>query len=162
MNSNAFPLAGFLCPLLFVGFFVLAIVVVIRMVRSGTRVIGGPGVSASPPVNVPTQLDQDGFWMVSCPADPGAIIYYHYWSAGVRYSGQVPFKPEADGRQFVYTGRRPDQVSIVRIVEDDGDDVGVPGAALIPPMIPIDTSWDLPDSPSAPASSSSSPFPSAY
>ena len=161
MNSNGLvPFAGFLCPLLFVGFFVLAIVVVIRMVRSGTRVIGGSGVSAPPPVNVPTRLEQDGFWMISCPVDPGAIIYYHYWSAGVRYSGQVPFKPEADGRQFVYTGRRPDQVSVVRIVEVD-DDGGVPGAALIPPTIPIDPTWEVPDSPSSPASSSSS-FPSAY
>ena len=154
-------MAGLLCPLLFVGFFVLAIIVVIRLVRSGTRATGGPGVSAPPPVNVPTLLDQDGFWMVSCPADPGAIIYYHYWSAGVRYLGQVPFKPEADGRQFVYTGRRPDQVAVVRVVEAD-DDGGVPGAALIPPTIPIDPIWDAPDSPSAPASSSSSSFPSAY
>jgi hypothetical protein len=88
------------------------------------------------------------------------MIYYHYWAAGTRYSGQVPFKPEADGRQFVYTGRRPDQVSVVRIVEVDDDD-GLSGSTIIPPMIAGGPVWDLPDSSSGPSSPPSS-FPSAY
>jgi hypothetical protein len=153
MNSGGLtPFAGFLCPLFFIGIFVVAIIMTIRLARARKGAPGGSGVSAPPPVNVPTQLAQDGFWITSCPADPGSIIYYHYWTAGARYSGQVPFKPEADGRQFVYTGRGPDQVSISRI-------------ALIPPIIIAGSTWDPSDSSSAPSSppaSSSSSFPSAY
>jgi len=163
MNQNAFPLAGLLCPVLFVGFFVLAIIIVVRLIRSRINAPGSSGPPAPPLVNVPTQPDQDGFWIVSCPAAPGSIISYDYWSGGSRYSGQVPFKPEADGRQFVYTGRRPEQVSVLRIVAVDDED-GLPGA-LIPPTIVAGSIWDPSDSFSAPSSSppsSSSSFPSAY
>jgi hypothetical protein len=154
---NSFPLTGLLCPLFFVAFVVLAIVAIIRLAsKSGSSGSGGFG---RPPVDVPTQLEQDGFWMISCPADPGSIIYYHYWTGGTRYSGQVPFKPEADGRQFVYTGRRPDQVSITRIVTVDDD-------SLIPPVMAAGSMWDPPDIPSVsstpPSAPSPSSFPSAY
>src|SRR6478735_735460 len=121
------PLAAMLFPFFFFAFFVFVIIMIIRAVAKSAS---GSGGSGRPPLNVPTQLGQDGFWMVSCPADPGSIIYYHYWSGGARYSGQVPFKPEADGRQFVYTGRRPDQVSIARIVTVNDD-------PLIPPVMAV-------------------------
>jgi hypothetical protein len=151
---NEFPLTGLLCPMFFVAFLIVVVIAIIRIVTKSAS--GGFRRSG---INVPTQLDQDGFWMVSCPADPGSIIYYHYWSGGARYSGQVPFKPEADGRQFIYTGRRPDQVSVDRIVEvgDDG---------VTPAVIVADSALDLSDppdtfsDPSPPPSSSS--FPSAY
>src|SRR5215475_9145541 len=104
----SFPLAFMLFPLFFFVFFVFVIIMIIRAVVKNAS---GSRGSALPPLNIPTQLGQDGFWMISCPADPGSIIYYHYWSGGARYSGQVPFNPEADGRQFVYTGRQPEQVS---------------------------------------------------
>jgi hypothetical protein len=152
----SFSLAGLLCPLFFFAFCVLAIVAIIRLITKG--VSGASGLSGRPPVNVPTQLDQDGFWMLSCPADPGSIIYYHYWSGGARYSGQVPFKPEPDGRQFVYTGRQPDQASVDRIVDVDTVDISS--------VIVADAAMDLSDppdtfsDPSPPPSSSS--FPSAY
>src|SRR5262245_27293911 len=98
MNSNPLtPLAGFLCPLLFIGFFVVAIILMIRLVRSGKSRPGGPVVTSPPSVNVPTQLAEDGFWIISCPADTGSMIYYYYWFTGTRHSGQVPFKPETDG-----------------------------------------------------------------
>ncbi len=158
-------LFGLLCPLLFIGFAVVAIIVAVRSVRAAKSARIAAGVVA-PPVNVPTDPGEDGFWIVSCPADPGSMIYYHYWSAGTRYSGQVPFKPAPDGRQFVYTGRRPEQVSIVRIVQVDDDDDGLTGATLIPPIMVAGSIWDPSDSSSAPGSpppsSSSSSFPSAY
>jgi hypothetical protein len=98
--------------------------------------------------------------MLSCPADPGSIVYYHYWSGGARYSGQVPFKPDADGRQFVYTGRRPDQVAVARIVEVDDDDLT---ASMIPPVIAAGSAWEPPDISSAPTPPPAPPsFPSAY
>jgi hypothetical protein len=149
---NVFPLTALLCPLLFIGIFVFAIVAIIRAARKSSS--GGFGGYGSAPPNIPTQLDQDGFWMVSCPADPGSIIYYHYWSGGVRYSSQVIFKPGPDGRQFVYTGRQPGQVSITRI---DG------AGSLIPPIVAVGSTWDPPDTVSDPGPPSSpSSFPSAY
>jgi len=163
MNPNALTLiAGFLCPLFFIGFIVVAIILTIRRARAARSAPGG----SSLPSAVPTELAQDGFWIVSCPADPGSIIYYHYWSAGARYSGRIPFQPAADRRQFVYTGRRPDQVSIVRIVSvavDDDD--GLTDTTLIPPIIAAGATWDPSDdssAPSAPSPSSSPSFPSAY
>jgi len=142
-----FSQAGWLCPLFFVVFFIVVIITIIRaVVKSASR------GSKRPRLVVPTQLGQDGFWIVSCAADPGSLIYYDFWSGGARYSGQVPFKPEPDGRQFVYTGRQPDQASVSRIV-NVGDDL------VIPPVIVVGSTWDPPDTPSAP----SPPFfPSAY
>jgi hypothetical protein len=151
---SAFP-SGLLCPLLFIGIFIFAIIAIVRLGRKSAS--GGLGGSGRPAVNVPTELDQDGFWMVSCPANPGSIIHYHYWSGGVRYSGQVPFKPGGDGRQFVYTGRRPEQVSVTRVVEVDDDDLT---GSVIPPIIAAGSTWDPPNPPSPPPSPSS--FPSAY
>jgi hypothetical protein len=157
---STFAMLGLLCPFFFIGLVVLAIYAIIRLARNWrSSPAGAPG---PPPLNVPTQLDQDGFWMLSCPADPGSIIYYHYWSGGARYSAQVPFKPDADGRQFVYTGRRPEQVSVTRIVEVDDDD---PTASIIPPVISAGSVWEPPDIDisSAPTPPPTPPsFPSAY
>jgi len=155
MNQTG-PLIGLLCPLLFIGLFVMAIIAIVRMAR---RRSSGAGASGLPPVNVPTQLGEDGFWMLSCPADPGAIIYYHYWSGGDRYTGKVPFQPAGDGRQFVYTGRRPDQVAVIRIVAVGDDDIT---GSMIPPVI-VGSAWDPPDILSVPTPPSApSSFPSAY
>src|SRR5262249_12656417 len=156
---STFAMVGLLCPFIFIGLFVIAIFATIRWAR---RISSSAEPSGPPPVNVPTQLHQDGFWMLSCAADPGSIIYYHYWSGGARYSGQVPFKPGADGRQFVYTGRRPDQVAVTRIVEVDDDDLT---GSMIPPVIAAGSVWEPPDidissAPTPPPAPSS--FPSAY
>jgi hypothetical protein len=151
---------GMLCPL-----FILAIVVaiIVTVVRAAARAGagGGGGIQASLP-NVVTQLGQDGFWIVSCPAEPGSMVHYHFWTGGVKRSGQAPYQPGADGRQFVYTGARPEQVSIARIVqlsEDMQPDIIPPilGAAA---TIWASSSDDQPDTPSAPPSPPS--FPPAY
>ncbi|HSU55660.1 MAG TPA: hypothetical protein VLT36_16510 [Candidatus Dormibacteraeota bacterium] len=157
---SAFLLTGLLCPLLLVALFVMAIVATIRFLSRSAS--GSSGLSTTVPrVKVPTQIEQDGFWLLSCPADPGSIIYYHYWSGGARYSGQVPFNPGADGRQFVYTGRGPEQVSVARIVQVDDDDLT---SSLIPPAIAAASMWDPPDTFSAPSPPPPYPssFPSAY
>jgi hypothetical protein len=163
MNPNTLiPLTGLLCPLLFIGFVVAVIILILRMLRAAKNRSDGSGVSPPPLADVPTQAGEDGFWINSCPAGPGSIVCYHYWSGGTRYSGRVPFKPGADGRQFVYTGRRPEQVSIVRIVEvDDDDDLS---STLIPPIIAAGlTSQPFDDiSPPSPPPSSSPSFPTAY
>jgi hypothetical protein len=144
--------------LLVIGLFVIAIIATIQWAR---RMWSSPaGASGVPPVNVPTQLEQDGFWMLSCPADPGSIIFYNYWSGGARYSGQVPFQPGADGRQFVYTGRRPNQVAVTRIVEVDDDDLT---GSIIPPVIAAGSVPEPPDTFSDPTPPPAPPsFPSAY
>jgi hypothetical protein len=155
---NAIP--ALLCPLIGFAIVVLIIVVVVRaMARTGSGAAGG--IQPSPP-NVVTQLGADGFWIVSCPAEPASIIHYHFWAGGVKHSGQVPFQPGNDGRQFVYTGVRPEQVSIVRIVEPSDDiqpDITPPilGAAAV---IFGSSSDDQLDTSSAPASPPQ--FPSAY
>ena len=154
------PLIGLLCP-----FFILAIVVaiIVTVVRAAARAGAGDGGGIQPSLpNVVTQLGQDGFWIVSCPAEPGSMVHYHFWTGGVKHSGQVPFQPGADGRQFVYTGARPEQVSIVRILqvsEDVQPDIIPPilGAAA---TIWASSSDDRPDVSSAPPSPPS--FPSAY
>ena len=151
---------GMLCPL-----FILAIVVaiIVTVVRAAARAGAGAGGGIQPSLpNVVTQLGQDGFWIVSCPAEPGSIVHYHFWAGGAKRSGQVPFQPGADGRQFVYTGARPERVAIVRIVESSDD----MQPDIIPPilgasaMIWGSSSDDRPDTSSAPPSPPS--FPSAY
>jgi hypothetical protein len=153
-------IVGLLCPILGFAIVVFIIVTIVRTVARAGACAGG-GIQPSLP-NVVTQLGQDGFWIVSCPAEPGSIVHYHFWTGGVKHSGQVPFQPGADGRQFVYTGARPEQVSIVRILqvsEDVQPDIIPPilGAAA---TIWASSSDDQPDTPSAPPSPPS--FPSAY
>ena len=153
-------LPGLLCPLFGFAVVVVIIVTIVRaLARSGGG--GGGGTQPSQP-NVVTQLGADGFWIVSCPAGPGSIIHYHFWTGGTKRSGRVPFQPGADGRQFVYTGARPEQVAIVSIMEpSDGMQPDI-----IPPIVGAaatifgSSSDDQPDTSSGPSSPPS--FPSAY
>ena len=136
--------------------FAIVAIIIILIVRTAMRASQGGGISVSAP-SVVTQLGDDGFWITSCPAEPSSIIHYAYWSGGVHHTGHIPFQPDNNGRQFVYTGARPEQVSITRIVEDS-DDI-VPG--VIPPIIGSTSAfWDSSSSPPSPPSSSG--FPSAY
>jgi hypothetical protein len=151
---------GLLCPLFAFALVVVIIVIIVRAIaRAGSGAAGG--VQASLP-NVVTQLGADGFWIDSCPAEPASMIHYHFWSGGVKHSGQVPFQPGTDGRQFVYTGARPELVTIVRIIEPVAyiqSDIAPPifGAAA---AIFGSSSDDQPDTSSAPPPPPQ--FPSAY
>ena len=151
---------GLLCPLIGFAIVVVVIIIVVRAIaRAGSG--ASSGIHPSLP-NVVTQLGDDGFWIVSCPADLASMIHYHFWSGGVKHSGQVPFQPGTDGRQFVYTGARPEQVTIVRIVgpaDDIQPDIAPPllGAAA---ALWSASSDDQPDTSNAPPSPPQ--FPSAY
>src|SRR5438132_11889010 len=97
-------LTTLLCPLLVLAFIV---VIIVLIVRSAARTVSSVAAGAAKaPLNVITQVGPDGFWLTSF--EPSSIIYYHYWAAGTKFEGQIPFQPGADGRQFVYTGVRPD------------------------------------------------------
>jgi hypothetical protein len=145
----------FMAPILMVIFIAFVLFLVVRAL--GQAFSGSSGTNLGSPPNVVTQLGEDGFWLTACPAEPLAIIHYYYWVAGVRHSGHIPFQPDNQGRQFVYTGNRPEQVAIVRIVEAS-DDLS---PSILPPIISSGTTfWDSGSS-SAPSSSSSA-FPSAY
>jgi hypothetical protein len=73
-------LPGLLCPLFGFAVVVVIIVTIVRaLARSGGG--GGGGIQPSLP-NVVTQLGADGFWIVSCPAEPGSIVHYHFWTGG--------------------------------------------------------------------------------
>src|SRR5436190_947008 len=66
-----------------------------------------------PPANLMTSMADDGFWISSDQVSPATMIQYYYWVQGVQRIGQVPFQPGPDGRQFIYTGERPDSVSVL-------------------------------------------------
>ncbi|MCX6929786.1 MAG: hypothetical protein NT154_42215 [Verrucomicrobia bacterium] len=164
MNGPSFNLApaliGLLCPLIVVGIVITIIVLIVRaMIRAGSG--AGGGIPPSLP-NVITELGADGFWIVSCPAELGSMIHYHFWAGGMKHAGRVPFQPGGDGRQFVYTGARPEQVSIVSIVQP-GDDFQ---PDLMPPVIGASAVifGSSSDDQSFSSSAASSPpsFPSAY
>ena len=115
-------------------FFIVFISIILALVRRSPRRVIVPARR----VDVVTRLGQDGFWVESCPADPGALIHFHYWSNGIRHAGQIPYTPDVAGHQFVYTGLTPAQVVILRVVEaGDMLDYGI-----VPPI--IDIGMDIP------------------
>ena len=124
-----FSLTALLCPLFALAFIVAIIVMLVRTL--GRTVSNAGGASGSGRLNVITQLGADGFWLSSF--ELGSTIYYQYWSAGARHDGQILFQPGSDGRQFIYTGLRPDQVAVVRVESPSGDVV-----SNVPPMIQDD------------------------
>jgi hypothetical protein len=83
------------------------------------------------------------------------------------------FQPGSDGRQFIYTGIRPDQVAIVRVenssgavvsnvppmIQDDGPDIVTP----ILGAVAAEAAFDAISSAAQPPEPPSPPqFPSAY
>lgn len=146
----------FLFPPLLV--FVLVIIIFVMILRAVAQAASSGGTTRPQP-QVTTQSVEDGFWILSCPAAAEDIIYYHYWAKGARHSGQISYQPDAQGRQFVYTGEQPEQVSIVRIgavIEDTSP-------SILPPVIgTMGGMWDSDNTPSQPSSPPSSGFPSAY
>jgi len=121
-------ITALLCPLFALAFIVLVIVMIVRTLGRAVSNVSGGGAR---PLNVITQLGADGFWLSSF--EPGSTIYYEYWSAGARNQGQILFQPGSDGRQFIYTGIRPDRVAVVRVESPSGDIV-----SSTPPIIQDD------------------------
>ena len=98
---------------------VVVVIVIILIIRSATR--SGANVTRRvprPPVNAPAQMGPDGFWLSSF--EPGSVIHYEYWAGDMKREGQTVFRPGNDGRQFIYTGMQPNNVKIVRVVDQSG------------------------------------------
>jgi hypothetical protein len=163
-----FSLTALLCPLFALAFIV---VVIVMLVRTLGRTVSNASSGGVRPLNVVTQLGADGFWLSSF--EPGSTIYYQYWSAGAKHDGQILFQPGSDGRQFIYTGIRPDQVAIVRVenssgavvsnvppmIQDDGPDIVTP----ILGAVAAEAAFDAISSAAQPPEPPSPPqFPSAY
>jgi hypothetical protein len=103
----SFPI-GVLCPILAFG---IIVIVLVKILSSLVR----PGLqrrSRSVPPTLVTSSADDGFWVSADQLSPETMLQYYYWVQGVRRIGQVPFQPGPDGRQFIYTGERPDNVSV--------------------------------------------------
>lgn len=153
-------LGSLLCPFMV---FAVVVIVIIKLVRSSANsrpqnVAPRPTQSAA----IGTELGADGFWILSCPVPVSSTIYFQYWSSGTRHTAQVPYQPGPDGRQFVYTGTRPEQVAIIRI-EQPSDD-GSPGL-IIPGIIAAEAilnSTSSDDSSPPPPPPPPPSFPSAY
>ena len=146
------------------GLFILVILglIIAGLIRAATRGSTSNGGYAPLLGGIGTQMGTDGFWIFSCPYDPGSILHYHFWSNGLRRGGKVPYQPGSDGRQFIYTGERPERVAIVQV-----DEVNDDGIIIVPPPIievggPFwgsSSSGPMDNSPPSPPSSG---FPSAY
>ena len=117
-----FSLTALLCPLFVLAFIVVIIVLIVR--NAGRAVSRTVAEAPRPPLSGAAQMADDGFWLSSF--EPSAIVFYDYWAAGAKHSGQIAFQPGNDGRQFVYTGARPERVAIVRVVGST-DDVSMGG-----------------------------------
>jgi formylglycine-generating enzyme required for sulfatase activity len=143
-HSGSFSFAALLCPLLGFGMAILVVVIVIRsLVRSAANRAGVSAGARPPraltsygPLQVRTELGDDGFWLLADATMSGFIIHYLMQTAGQERAGQILCQPGADGRQFVYTGARPDQVVIIKAeaTEDGGD---------APPVISRDADSDF-------------------
>jgi hypothetical protein len=159
-----------LLPLFLVLAIPIAIVIlIIRSVgRSGSNVRPG---APRPQVNAAAQVGPDGFWLSSF--QPGSVIYYQFWAGGMKREGQIVFRPGNDGRQFVYTGMQPNNVEIVRVVDQSGGVVTGPvyfeddTPSMLPPIIGAVAAEAVADAlanaqPESPAPPTPPQFPSAY
>jgi hypothetical protein len=168
-----FSLTALLCPLLVLAMIAAIIVVLVRSLgRNVSRAAGGAGGTQSP-LNVVTQLAQDGFWLSSF--EPGSVVYYNYWAGGAKHPGQAVFQPGQDGRQFVYTGIRPESVEILRVagpgggispgqavyVEDDSPGIGGAIIGAVAADAVMDALGSAQSEPPAPPPSPPQ-FPAAY
>ena len=153
------PLILVLVPLVFIAMcLALIVALIIGWRRRNPRL-----VTAAPALDMEIRLAQDGFWLESCPADPGSLILFHYWSGGVRHASRVPYSPDSAGRQFIYTGRTPEQVVIARIDEFvEGMDSGIPPLIIMEDGGSVSVGGGVggPDWPEPPPSVSQ--FPPAY
>jgi formylglycine-generating enzyme required for sulfatase activity len=122
---SSFALGAPLCPLAVFGVIAVIIVMAVRAftrarVSSNLSGIQG-GTTRYQPGNVRTVLADDGFWMEGSDINPGTLVSYMFLVHGIQQRGEAAYQPGQDGRQFVYTGDRPEQVSIIKT--DDATDI---------------------------------------
>jgi formylglycine-generating enzyme required for sulfatase activity len=133
-SASSFALGGLLCPLFGLGLVIVAIVAAVRSLGRDTTspAASGPGLSTTRsltsygPINVRTELADDGFWLLANATMTGYLIHYHLLAGDQERDGQILCQPGADGRQFVYTGARPEKVQIMKTEATDDD---------VPPII---------------------------
>lgn len=126
-RGSAIPaMSGFaLFPAFVLGFmglvFVLFIVKLVK-VFSGTRDHLSPsrglpfgGACAGQPIpGAYTEMAGDGYWVQLDPDYVGMALQGVCFIAGEQVIHQFICQPGPDGRQFIYTGRRPDRVTILQ------------------------------------------------
>ncbi len=123
-------------PWVFVAFFVLLVVpaiaivvfLVSRVKRRPTFANPTPTPNRSPSLITrrhshlaAPDTANDGFWFASDPSRAGETFLYTYWLHGQLHQGQVIYQPGNDGRQFIYTGERPDRVTLQEAIDDPPD-----------------------------------------
>ena len=120
---------------------------------------GGSGSVLDRTRGIATETGEDGFWVISHGSAQNGFVKYLYWSGGIKHTGDVRIQTVPGGRQFVYTGVRPERVEIVACI-GDGDESELlrqnPTSHVVPGGILTDTSSD------AAPSAGSSGFPAAY
>ena len=160
MYSVPLALIGLLCPFAILALFVYIAIKIARAFQA--RSVGAPPVAERRVKNVTTELGADGFWILSCPAAPLSVIHYYYWSAGARHAASVPYEPGSDGRQFVYTGLRPEHVSISRIVEPGGVSTAPAPLDVLPGVIAAEAVFNSMEPDEPPPAPEPPRFPAAY
>src|SRR5262245_57952140 len=115
----------------FVGFGLLLIVLV-KLISSLVHPRSNSRRPERPPDNLTTSTADDGFWVISDQVSPSTMLKYFYWVQGVQRMGQVPFEPGPDGRQFIYTGDKPDSLSVV--LADTALPLGLAEGDNLPPI----------------------------
>lgn len=103
------------------------------------------------PLSAPTPVD-DGFWFTSDPTFEGTRFLYSYWLHDQLQQGHVMYQPGPDGQQFVYTGSRPERITLQAQPDE------APEAP--PPVLPRYRDND--DSSPTDRLLASGPFPPAY
>lgn len=80
-----------------------------------------------------SELADDGFWLLLGSTVPGSIVHYRYTVAGQTFHNTAT--AEAGERQFIYTGQRPDDVTILD-ASPPGDEPRLPETLQQPPSPP--------------------------
>lgn len=105
-------------------------------------------------LSAPTIVD-DGFWFSADADSVGHQLLYSYWLHGQLLQGRVVFQPDAEGRQFVYTGERPERITLQ--ADTEGPDPDLP-----PPFLSSGPTQHDDPTPPRSGSSWSKSFPPAY
>lgn len=116
--------------------------------RSGFS--SGTSTGRRTPLAPPSPTD-DGFWFTSDNSRVGETFLYSYWLHDQLRQGRVVYQPDAEGRQFVFTGSRPARITLQEAA-DDSD----PHHSILSPRPRIGRSSDRSEE------SSSTSFPPAY
>ena len=118
-RNSPFPI------LMTVAFIALGVFVLVKIVRAFSRVIGGGGIGVSGPVlrgsqattgagasPLRSRVVEDGFWIEGSTIPVGAKVTCKYTANGQPQQTEVVWDGGSNG-QFVFTGSRPSNVSIV-------------------------------------------------